>query len=558
MFSSVRARWVCMLALALFCFSSAVGAKPRSTQWIPANASSELAQMLKDFSELTGIYRKSGSESGVRDFILNIAFDNGIREYEVDPSGNLKIFVPGTGEFYSWGRERSIALQSHMDMVLDLENETSALAQEGFFKSEGIELVNDNGWVHSANHQTSIGADNGIGVISMIRYLRRTDIPHPPLDLIFTSYEEAGFVGAKGLVIPSRVRALVNLDGGVYGTATLGGHGYRRLGMKYALKADRLGVDQQLVKIEFKGLHGGHSGLNGHDGYANSVNLLARWLVFLSLDSGIRNTGVRVVALDAGDSAYNKIPNFFSVTLALKSEQAARVQSLLDAFGHQVQTEYASKEYGISWKIQAPTPPISGVERGVLLSAIASISDRVAKTPFGVITSEEYPASADLNSNMSFLHLNPGKDFRSRELTVGIMPRFLVDDIGARFNDQMRKHFEAVPGFKASVFYEESGPAWNPGKESELARLYSLSLGRVDPTTEMKTEVSLGGLEPGQFAEKYPHLPMIAVAQANIHDEHSRMESFEIESLEKSVKVLDAYLYDLGASERSWAFGTDQ
>jgi dipeptidase D len=510
-----------------------------------------LRELLRDFSDLTGIYRKSGSESAVRDFILNIAFENGIREYEVDSSGNLKIFVPGTGSFATWGRERSIALQSHMDMVLDLENETSALVQEGFFKTKGIELVNENGWVHSVGHQTSIGADDGMGVVSMIRYLRHNEIPHPPLDLIFTSFEEAGFVGAKGLVIPNRVKALVNLDGGVYGTATLGGHGYRRLGVSYPLKAKKIDEAQEAFKIEFKGLHGGHSGLNGHDGYANAVNLLSRWVGVLAVDREIRSARPFVISMDAGDSAYNKIPNFFSMTIALEPGREGHTRRLLDEFGERVLAEYSSKENEISWELA----PGTGASAGVPLASIAPIANRVESTPFGVIASEEYPGPADLNSNMSFLHLNPGKDAQGRELSVGIMPRFLVDGVGAHFIDRMKQQLISVPGMNPVVFYEESGPAWNPGTESELAKLYALSLRRIDPDAVMKTEVSLGGLEPGQFAEKYPSLPMIAIAQANIHDEHSRMESFEIRSLEKSVQVLDAYLYDLGMVESAFAQG---
>jgi dipeptidase D len=549
---------LCLRLILSVCLSLpfAVFALPEAPRWIPANASKELSSLLRDFSELTAIYRKSGSEAGVRDFILKIAREHGITEHEVDASGNLRIFVPGTAEFAEWDRDRSIALQSHMDMVLDLENETSALVQEGFFQSRGIDLVNDNGWVHSVGHRTSIGADNGMGVISMIRYLRRKDIPHPPLDLIFTSYEESGFVGAKGLVIPSRVRALVNLDGGVYGTATLGGHGYRRLGVKYMVKADRLdgraGLDT--FKIELKGLHGGHSGLNGHDGYANSVNLLSRWIGVLASDPVISGARPFIVSMDAGDSAYNKIPNFFSLALTLKSGHLERLRSLLEDFGRRIGEEYATKEAGVSWSVA----PDAGASAGVALRWIAPIADRIAGTPFGVIAGEEYPVSADLNSNMSFLHLIPGKGPAQREISVGIMPRFLEDGVGAHFIDRMKAHFGSLQKIPSSVFYEESGPAWNPGPESELAKIYSRSLSRVDPGTPMKTEVSLGGLEPGQFAEKYPLLPMIALAQANIRDEHSRMESFEIESLEKSVKVLDAFLFDLGSNGRCPVFSMGQ
>jgi dipeptidase D len=537
---AARVSFLMMTALPIWRASALARDIPKN--FFTSEVSVELHQAMVDFFELSSLYRKSGSEQNVREFLKGIALQNGFNEFEEDSAGNLKIFVPGTGRYANWGSTRSVALQSHMDMVLDVDGIQSGLEQEGYFKKSGINLVNEGGWVHSEGHKTSIGADDGMGVVSMIRYLRNKNQEHPPLDLIFTANEENGFTGAKGLELSSRVRALVNLDGNEIGTVTLGGHGYTRLGVSYGFKATKSNPKWIDLKVEFKGLHGGHSGLNGHDGYASGASLLAGLLTRLAESNAASHA--TVFTADAGDSAFNKIPNYFKLTIGIHPKDESRVRELINLYGQQVRAAFPEKEKDLGWSVSTRSEQRS---QGVRLKALLPLTRILDSLPTGVVPG--YSDAEDLTSNFAFFHLDPDATTDGFKVSVGIMPRFLKDDAGLRFTAETKKVFGSNPSLSMTVTSEASGPAWTPEPRSELARLYEKSLHRYDSSFVVKHEVSKGGLENGQFAERYPSLPMIAIAQANIHDEHSKFESFELQSLEKGILILEQYLKDLADSE---------
>ena len=46
---------------------------------------------------------------------------------------------------------------------------------------------------------TTLGADNGLGVATIMAILESKDIPHPAIEALFTIDEETGMTGAMGL-----------------------------------------------------------------------------------------------------------------------------------------------------------------------------------------------------------------------------------------------------------------------------------------------------------------------------------------------------------------------
>jgi len=65
------------------------------------------------------------------------------------------------------------------------------------FKKDPIETVIDGEWVRA--NGTTLGADNGIGVASAMAILASKDIPHGPVEALFTIDEETGMTGVFGL-----------------------------------------------------------------------------------------------------------------------------------------------------------------------------------------------------------------------------------------------------------------------------------------------------------------------------------------------------------------------
>ena len=97
-------------------------------------------------------------------------------------------------------------LQSHLDMVHQKNNDTVF-----DFESEGIRMRVQGDWIDAEG--TTLGADNGIGVATIMATLSSNDIDHPALEAFFTIDEETGMTGAKemdGSLLDGQI--LLNLD----------------------------------------------------------------------------------------------------------------------------------------------------------------------------------------------------------------------------------------------------------------------------------------------------------------------------------------------------------
>ncbi|MDY0292092.1 MAG: M20/M25/M40 family metallo-hydrolase [Desulfuromonadaceae bacterium] len=96
-------------------------------------------------------------------------------------SGNIIARLPA----YNHG-DAPLLLSAHMDTVSPAQGVTPML-QDGVFTSAG---------------DTILGADDKSGIaqiLEVVTVLRENNIPHPPLELVFTVCEEVGLLGAKNL-----------------------------------------------------------------------------------------------------------------------------------------------------------------------------------------------------------------------------------------------------------------------------------------------------------------------------------------------------------------------
>ena len=173
---------------------------------------------------------------------------------------------------------KKIVLQAHLDMVHQKNNDT-----DFDFDSQGIDMYVDGDWVRAKG--TTLGADNGLGVATMMAILESDSIEHPAIEALFTIDEETGMTGAKGLS-PDLLEGdiLLNLDteeddeigigcaGGVDITAT----------KKY--DEEKMPDVTALFRLKVKGLQGGHSGMDIIKGLGNANKMMNRLLVNTSED----------------------------------------------------------------------------------------------------------------------------------------------------------------------------------------------------------------------------------------------------------------------------------
>ena len=113
----------------------------------------------------------------------------GTKYTEGDPKdGGQNIFfdIPATAGYEN---APMAALQGHMDMVC-----MGTCTKDGV----GVEPVIDGDYIHSKDWQSSLGADNGIGVGIILALAAKPNmIPHPKLRIFITTDEEDGNGGAN-------------------------------------------------------------------------------------------------------------------------------------------------------------------------------------------------------------------------------------------------------------------------------------------------------------------------------------------------------------------------
>jgi dipeptidase D len=224
------------------------------------------------FADLNAVPRPSKKEERVIQFMVDFGKQLGL-ETIVDRIQNVIIKKPATAGMEN---RTTLILQSHLDMVHQ-KNEATVFD----FDTQGIEMIVDGDWVKA--NGTTLGADNGIGVVAIMALLASTDIQHPALEAMFTIDEETGMTGAKeldGSHFSGKI--LLNLDTEDDDELSIGCAGGIDTNTSY--KYNQVSVNEGFVKlkINIKGLLGGHSGMDIDKGRGNANKLMTRLLYQLS------------------------------------------------------------------------------------------------------------------------------------------------------------------------------------------------------------------------------------------------------------------------------------
>ena len=140
------------------------------------------------FADLNAVPRPSKKEERVIQFMKDFGASLGFETIE-DEVGNVIIKKPATSGMED---RKTIVMQSHLDMVHQKNNDT-----DFDFDTQGIEMYVDGDWVRAKG--TTLGADNGLGVATIMAILESSDIEHPAIEALFTIDEETGMTGAMGL-----------------------------------------------------------------------------------------------------------------------------------------------------------------------------------------------------------------------------------------------------------------------------------------------------------------------------------------------------------------------
>ena len=130
----------------------------------------EPKELWNKFADLNAVPRPSKKEERVIAFMMEFGKNLGFETVK-DKVGNVIIKKPATTGMEN---RKTIVMQSHLDMVHQKNNDTVF-----DFDTQGIEMYVDGDWVRAKG--TTLGADNGLGVATIMAVLESKTIKHPAI-----------------------------------------------------------------------------------------------------------------------------------------------------------------------------------------------------------------------------------------------------------------------------------------------------------------------------------------------------------------------------------------
>lgn len=468
-----------------------------------AVASLEPRALWEHFAALNAIPRPSKHEERVVEWAMEFGRSRGL-ETSQDEVGNVFIKKPATPGMES---RQTVVLQSHLDMVCQKNNDT-----DFDFMTEGIRMIVAGDWVRAEG--TTLGADNGIGVAAILGLLDSKDIPHPPLEALFTIDEETGMTGALGLKgghLDGTI--LLNLDTEDDDELSIGCAGGVDVTSTCTYTPEQVVEGAVGMQVTVKGGSGGHSGMDIHKGLANANKVMNRLLLaaFDVLD-------FRIAGIDGG-GLRNAIPRESTATLALAAEDVDGFRSAMTAYFEGVKAEYATTDPDLTLVLNEVDAPADALPEGLQEALLLAVQ----ACPVGIHRmSPDLDDLVQTSNNLARVQIGAG------QAAIQCLCRSSVDTEKWDHARSIQAAF-ALAGLETE--FSGSYPGWTPNPKSEIVSLLqSLYVERYEE--QPRVLACHAGLECGILGTNYPEMDMVSFGP-NIRGAHSPDERVQISSVQK-------------------------
>lgn len=460
------------------------------------------------FADLNAVPRPSKKEERVIEFMKNFGNSLGLETFE-DEIRNVIIRKPATPGMEN---RKPIVMQGHLDMVHQKNADTVF-----DFDTQGIDMYVDGDWVRARG--TTLGADNGLGVATIMAVLESKDIPHPAIEALFTVDEETGMTGAlnlKGGILQGQI--LLNLDTEEDDEIDIGCAGGIDVTATRTYNEEEVPEASVGYTITVKGLNGGHSGMDIHKGLGNANKIMNRLLF-----DGFENFGLQVSEINGG-SLRNAIPRE-SVAKVIISQMfdEAYVYDMQEVISD-IKAEYKTTEPNLTIEIVKSDLPEKVVDLGVqegIIRAIYAAQNGVYRM------SPDMTDLVETSNNIARVVVKDG------EILVGCLTRSSVESSKFDLANSLRSAFELVG---CEVELSGSYPGWTPNVNSEILEVLK-DIYEKQNGEQPKVVACHAGLECGILGTNYPGMDMISFGPT-IHGAHSPDERASISSAQKYWKFV--------------------
>lgn len=459
------------------------------------------------FEELSQIPHGSFNTKAISDYLVSFAKEHNFECYQ-DEFDNVVIIKEASAGYEN---AEPVILQGHIDMVCEKESDCSI-----DFEKDGLDLYIDGDFLKARG--TTLGGDDGIAVAYALAILDDDSLSHPRLEVVLTTNEEVGLLGAKDIDLSMlKGHILLNIDSDIEGhflTSCAGGlSADMKLPVSYQ-KVQGTGVNLRLHQLE-----GGHSGSEIDKEHANAIIEMGRILKYLEerMQIGINSL--------SGGLKDNAIPRDVRTTIVVESEDISSLKENVEKIEEILQNEYAVSEPNLTVSLEI----LEEKEYDILdFSSMQKILFYLRNVPNGVThMSTNIQGLVETSLNAGIMELNAKNFHVSTSVRSSVRSR--KEDLADRL-----VYLSEFLG--ADIELDGDYPAWEYRADStirqQVSKVYT-ELFKKEPVFE----AIHAGLECGMLSDKIPGLDAVSFGPNNF-DIHTPKERLSISSTERVYNFL--------------------
>lgn len=406
------------------------------------------------FNEVCKRPHCSAESEALRTYIISTAEDFGY-QVAVDRAFNIM----------AYHKEAKLTLQSHYDMVC-----------MGAAPDIRIEKDDKKMWAK----ESSLGADNGIGIAMMLEAMQKG----LAVDLLFTSDEEIGLIGANALELEIKTERVLNLDTEEEKAVFIGCAG--GVDLLATQSYPTVLKEAELFVCHIEGLPGGHSGVDIDKNLPNAM---------LELLKRIKNQSIELVSFKGGERR-NSIP------------KAAEIRYIKKDFTCVIEGEQSLGKQSVQSIDHSKT----------LLQFLAQM-------PHGIHAMNEKLMIPESSLNFAFLTIEKGN------VRMEFSLRAMADESMKQMLEKLRSDV-GEQGFAVSS--EGKYPAWKPERNA-FSEYVASKVKAVEG--EVNFKAIHAGLECGVLQSKAKSAQFASIGP-NIFFPHSTREYVELASVERFRRIV--------------------
>jgi len=468
-----------------------------------------------NFTDLNSVPRPSKNEEKVINFLIQFARKLNLNCFK-DSIGNLIINKPSTDDMKNC---KTIVLQSHVDMVHEKNNDV-----EFDFKDSGINMHIEGDWVKAKG--TTLGADNGLGVASIMSILQSSDISHPEIEALFTIDEETGMTGALNLDGNAlKGEILLNLDTEEDDEICIGCAGGVDITINKTYETEDNHSKSTFIKILVNGLTGGHSGAEIHKGLGNSNKILNSLLKHLDSRYKVRISEIK------GGNLRNAIPRESFSIIQIQTRDYSGINQEVTNFFNLNRIKYSDLDPNFKISLSdaiGEYKPLNKDDHQKLIECLDAC-------PNGVfLMSKTIDNLVETSNNLASVLVRDGS------IVIKCLTRSSVENSKNELSSMISNIFKNK-GFEVEL----SGgyPGWEPNMNSEILSV-AVNCYKKLYNESPKVNVIHAGLECGIIGSHYPNMEMISFGPT-ILGAHSPDEKASIPSTKKFWSFLTEILKNI-------------